>query len=96
MLLGIRRHGTRKLLGPKWLQLIVCASLFLLSGSSFLCVCVCVCVLAISWASLRVYGGSQARGRIGAIAASLPQSHSDVGLEPRLQFTPQLMATPDS
>ena len=31
MLLGIRRHGTRKLLGPKWLQLIVCASLFLLS-----------------------------------------------------------------
>ena len=30
------------------------------------------------------YGGSQARGRIGAIAASLLQSHSNTRSEPRL------------
>ena len=38
------------------------------------------------------YGGFQARGQIGAIAASLGQSHSNAGSEPRLQSTPQLMA----
>ena len=41
------------------------------------------------------YGGSQARGPIGTAAASLRQSHSKVGSEPRLQPTPQLTATPD-
>ena len=41
------------------------------------------------------YGGSQARGRIGAIAAGLCQSHSNTGSEPPLQPTPKLMATPD-
>ena len=30
------------------------------------------------------YGGSQARGRIGAVAAGLRQSHSNAGSEPRL------------
>ena len=40
------------------------------------------------------YGGSQARGRIGAIAAGLHQSHSNMGSELRLQPTPQLRATP--
>ena len=30
------------------------------------------------------YGGSQARGRIRAIAAGLHQSHSNVGSKPRL------------
>ena len=30
------------------------------------------------------YGGSQARGRIGAVATNLRQSHSIVGSEPRL------------
>ena len=30
------------------------------------------------------YGGSQARGPIGTVAASLRQSHSNVGHEPRL------------
>ena len=38
------------------------------------------------------YGGSQARGGIGAIAASLCQSHSNARSEPRLRHTPQLMA----
>ena len=46
-------------------------------------------------AALTPYGGSQARGRIGAAAASLPHSHSNAGSEPRLQPTPQLMAMPD-
>ena len=42
-----------------------------------------------------VYGGSQARGPTGATAADLHHSHSNVGSEPRLQPTPQLMAMPD-
>ena len=35
------------------------------------------------------HGGSQARGPVEAVAAS------NAGSEPRLQPTPQLMATPD-
>ena len=42
-----------------------------------------------------IYGGSQAKGRIRAVAASLHHSHSDAGSQPCLQPTPQLMATPD-
>ena len=41
------------------------------------------------------YGSSQARGQIGAIAAGLHHSHSNAGSEPRLQPTPQLLATLD-
>ena len=41
------------------------------------------------------YGGSQARGQIRAIVASLCRSHSNVGSEPCLQPTPWLMATMD-
>ena len=41
------------------------------------------------------YGGSQARGRIGATAAGLYLSHSNAGSELHLQPTPQLMAVPD-
>ena len=48
-----------------------------------------------SSAALMAYGGSQARGRIGAVATSLHQSHSNAGSEPHLQPTPQLTATPD-
>ena len=40
-------------------------------------------------------GGSQARGRVRAVAAGLCQSHSNTRSEPRLRPTPQLMATPD-
>ena len=42
-----------------------------------------------------VYGGFQARGPIGAVAAGLHHSHSHAGSEACLQATPQLMATPD-
>ena len=43
------------------------------------------------------YAGSQARGQIRAIAASLchSHSHSNAGSEPHLRPTPQLTATPD-
>ena len=53
------------------------------------------CLFAFSRAASAAYGGSQARGRIGAVASSLRQSHSNLGSEPRLQPTPQLTATPD-
>ena len=41
------------------------------------------------------YESSQARGRIGAVAARLRHNHSNTGSEPRLWPTPQLMATQD-
>jgi len=47
------------------------------------------------WATPSAYGGSQASGRIGAVATGLHQSHSNVGSEPCLQPTPQVKATPD-
>ena len=39
------------------------------------------CLFAISRADPVAYGGSQARGRIGAIVAGLHHSHSNVGSE---------------
>ena len=39
-------------------------------------------------APLAAYGGSQARGQIGAAAASLPHSHSNAGSKPHLWPTP--------
>ena len=47
------------------------------------------CLFAFSRAAPAAYGGSL----IGAVATGLRQSHSNVGSEPRLQTTPQLMAT---
>ena len=41
------------------------------------------------------YGGSQARGLIGAVATGLCQSHSNGGSQPGLQPTPQLTAIQD-
>ena len=46
-------------------------------------------------ATLTAYGGSQARGRIGATAVDLHHSHSTAGSEPFLRTTSQLMATSD-
>ena len=52
-------------------------------------------LFAISWAASEAYGGSQARGLIGAAATGLRQSHSNSGSELSLPPTPQLTATPD-
>ena len=51
--------------------------------------------LLVFRAALTVYGGSQARGRIGAVAACLHHSHSNVGSKPSLRPTLQLMAMLD-
>ena len=56
----------------------------------------CVCLFAFSMATPAAYGGSQAKGLIGAAAAGLHQSHSNAGSEPSLQPTPQLTAMLDS
>ena len=47
------------------------------------------------WVEHVVYGGSQVRGWIGAVAASLCHSHSNTGSELNLSPTSQLTATPD-
>ena len=54
------------------------------------------CLFAFSRAAPSTYGGSQARGLIGAVAARLHQSHSNTRSELRLQPTAQLMAMPDA
>ena len=41
------------------------------------------------------YGGSQTRGRIGAVATGLRHSHSNAGSDPHLQPTLQSMAMLD-
>ena len=43
--------------------------------------------LLFLWAAPAAYGGSQARGLIGAANPGLRQSHSNVASEPRLQPT---------
>ena len=46
-------------------------------------------------ATLTAYGDSQAKGRIGAVAANLQHSHSNAGSKPHLRPTPQLTETLD-
>ena len=53
------------------------------------------CLFAFSVAIPTAYGGSQARGLIGAVAAGLRQSHSNTGSEPHVRSTPQLTAMLD-
>ena len=50
------------------------------------------CLFVLFKAASAAYGGSQAKGRMGAAAAGLHQSHSNTGSEPYLRPTPQLMA----
>ena len=44
--------------------------------------------------ALRAYGGSQARGLIGAVAAGLHHSHNNARSELHLRPTPKLTAMP--
>ena len=52
------------------------------------------CIFAFSRAAPTAYGGSQARGPVGAVAAGLYQSHSKAKSELRPPPTPQLTAMP--
>ena len=52
------------------------------------------CLFDFSGATPLAYGGSQARGLIGAVATSLRQSHSNARSEPHLRPTSELTATP--
>ena len=56
--------------------------------------CLFVCFV-FSRAAPMEYGGSRARGLVGAVAAGLCYSHSNAGSEPHLQPTTQLRAMPD-
>ena len=58
-------------------------------------VVVVVVVFLLFRVTLVAYGSSQARGGIGAAAASLRHSHSNAGSELCLPSTPQLLATLD-
>ena len=57
--------------------------------------CKCFFVFCLFRAAPSAYGGSQARGGMGAVATGLHHSHSNAGSEPYLQPTPQLTAAPD-
>ena len=59
-------------------------------------VCLFVWVFFVFFgATPAAYGGSQARGLIGAVGTGPHQSHSNAGSELHLRPTPQLRATPD-
>ena len=53
------------------------------------------CFVLLFRAAPAAYGGSRARGGIGAVAAGLRHSHSNSGSKPHLRPTPQLSATRD-
>ena len=53
------------------------------------------CFVCLFRAAPVAYGGSQASDQIGAVAASLCQSHSNAGSKPCLWPIPQLTATQD-
>ena len=65
-----------------------------LSLRPLICMYVCMYFLLFR-AALAAYGGPQARGPIGAIAAGLHHSHSNIRSEPRLRPTSQLTAMLD-
>ena len=52
-------------------------------------------IICLFRAALEAYGGSQAWGQVGAVAAGLHHSCSNAGSEPHLRPTPQLTAMPD-
>ena len=59
------------------------------------CLFIYVCIYFLLRATPVAYGGSKARGQIGAAAARLHHSHSNVGSELHLRPTWQLVVTPD-
>ena len=83
------------------LQNIEYSSLCYTVGYLFYIQCICLgffLLLFVCWlfrAAPKAYRSSQARGLIAATAAGLCHSHSNLGSEPHLGPTPQLMAMPD-
>ena len=61
----------------------------------YVCVYIYIYIYLLFRAACTTYGGSQARGQIGAAATSLYHNHSNTGSKLRLQLTPQLRAMPD-
>ena len=62
---------------------------------AFYFIYVFIFVFCLFRAAPLAYGGSQARGRIGAVTVGLHQSHSNAGSELHLRPSPQRMATLD-
>ena len=60
-----------------------------------LTIIIIIIIICLLRAAPAAYGGSQARGSIGAVAAGLHHSHGNVGSKPRLRTTPQLTETTD-
>ena len=58
-------------------------------------ICFLFCFVSLFRAEATAYGGSQARGRIGAVASDLCHSHSKTGSEPGMQPTSEFTATSD-
>ena len=58
-------------------------------------ICLCTIYLFIFRATPAAYGDSQARGPIGATAATLRHIHNKAGSKLSLLSTPQLKATPN-
>ena len=71
------------------------SSSFPLNRNLFIYLLLSFCLLVFSRAAPVAYGGSQARGPVGAVATSLQHSHGNIRSEPCLRPTPQLTATPD-
>ena len=75
-----------------WLIFLCQLDCFRMLLGRFFCL---FCLFAFSRAAPAAYGGYQARGLIGVVAASLCHSHSNSGSKPCLRPTPQLTATLD-
>ena len=60
----------------------------------YVCMYVCMYLFCPFKATPAAYGGSQARGLIGAVVTGLHHSHSNSRSESSLRPTPQLMAIP--
>lgn len=73
----------------------MCINIFLFMYVFIYFILIFFVFLSFFRAALAAYGSSQTRGLIGAVAASLHQSHSNPGSKLRLQRTSQLTATPD-